>query len=234
MSGPAAIVFDATGTLIEATAPIGETYHRVALAHGVDLPAWRLEDAFHRVLALAPPRGVDGGDVAAREVGERAWWTEIIRQTFQATDSTARFEDFTRFADALFETYRARDAWRLRPGVADLLADLRVDGLRLAIASNFDHRLPSILEHLEIETFFEAIALPSEVGARKPDPAVFRWLAERLAVAIEDLRYVGDDAPEVLDAIRLAGPAVADVRVLGRPVDWKPWLVAPTTKRPSR
>ena len=92
------ICFDATGTLIELNEGVGEVYHRVALEHGVDLPAWRLEDAFLRILRRAPARGVEGETVAARRQGELDWWFERVRETFQATDSTACFSNFPTFA----------------------------------------------------------------------------------------------------------------------------------------
>ena len=82
----AGLCFDATGTLIEMTASVGEVYAEIAQAFGVELPAWRLDDAFRRVMRDAPPRGVEGETTKERRLCEMAWWSERIRQTFQATD----------------------------------------------------------------------------------------------------------------------------------------------------
>jgi len=212
---PLAVCFDATGTLITTAEPVGETYRRVALAHGVDLPAWRLEDAFRRILRHAPSRGLDGETPAARRRAEVDWWFERIRQTFQATDSSARFEDFEAFASALFDAYRAPDAWRAEAGVVATLARLRQRGARMAVASNFDHRLLEILEHVELEAFFEFISIPSSHGLAKPDPRLFRLLAEQLEVPIGRLHYVGDDAKQTLRAIADQGVRVIDRNELG-------------------
>ncbi len=212
MSPRTAVVFDATGTLIEPSEPVGEVYARVARAHGVDLPAWRLDDGFRRILRHAGPRGVDGEDEAARREGEIAWWSEIIRQTFQATDSTARFADFGAFVRDLFDTYRAPGTWRLRPGIAHLLAELRARGVPMAIVSNFDHRLPEILEALEIHDDFTSIEIPSRHGRAKPDRALFEAAANALGVALEALVYVGDDREADLESIRALGLAVVNVR----------------------
>jgi putative hydrolase of the HAD superfamily len=207
-----AICFDATGTLIEMTEGVGEVYHRVALEHGIDLPAWRLEDAFRRVLRHAPPRGIDGDTIAARERSEVDWWSERIRQTIQATDSSVRFEDFHAFAAALFDVYRAPERWRCRAGVARSLLALRDQNCSMAIVSNFDHRLPEILEGLDIARFFDAIVTPAQVGSSKPDRAIFEAVAKTLDRPIEQLYYVGDDAPEVLEAIGELGLRVFDIR----------------------
>ena len=50
-----AVLFDAVGTLIELREPVGETYARMARPFGVALPAWRVDDAFRRILKRAPP-----------------------------------------------------------------------------------------------------------------------------------------------------------------------------------
>lgn len=217
MSRRTAVAFDATGTLFEATEPVGEVYARIAREHGVDLPSWRLDDGFHRMLRHAPPRGVDGEDEGRRREGEVTWWSEIIRQTFQATDSTARFADFPAFVDALFEAYRQPGAWRLRPGIAPLLEALRDRATRLAVVSNFDHRLPDILEALEIHHYFESIEIPSRHGCAKPDRAIFETAAAALGCTPTALVYVGDDPPERLDAIRALGLGVVDVRARETP-----------------
>jgi putative hydrolase of the HAD superfamily len=212
---PHPICFDATGTLIELNESVGEVYRRVALEHGIDLPAWRLDDASRRVLRRAPVRGVDGDTVAARRQCEVDWWFERIRETFQATDSTARFDDFPDFATALFDAYRRVDVWRLRTGASEMLTTLRDRGWPLAVISNFDHRLPKIMEDLDISTFFDIVVIPSESGSAKPERAVFEVVGEALKTPVESLLYVGDDATEVLDAIAGHGLSVFDVRKIG-------------------
>jgi putative hydrolase of the HAD superfamily len=208
-----AVCFDATGTLFEVAESVGTTYSRAAAAAGVKLPAWRLDDAFARVLRSSPPlarAALASASRAEREAAERAWWAERIRQIFQATDSTVRFADPAAFAAGLFEHYRRAAAWRVRPGVVELLTTLRAEGLRLVVVSHFDHRLPDILEALDLKRFFARIEIPVEHARAKPDPALFHDLA--IALGLDALAYVGDDAPEVLAAIAELGIRVYDVR----------------------
>jgi len=210
-----AVVFDATGTLFETAESVGSVYARAAAQVGVKLPAWRLDDGFRRVLGHAPPLGRAARPEATRaerEAAERAWWNEIVRQTFQATDSTVRFADPTAFARSLFDHYRRAEAWRERPGARALLAALRRAGRPIGLASQFDHRLPEILEALDLTRFFDAVEIPCTGGRCKPDRAVFEALAAGLGVPLDALAYVGDDAPEVFAAIAAHGIAVFDVR----------------------
>jgi REG-2-like HAD superfamily hydrolase len=210
-----AVCFDATGTLIEIAESVGTVYSRAAQAVGVKLPAWRLDDAFARVLRHAPPlasAGTTGASRAEREAAEIAWWCERVRQTFQATDSTVEFADPKAFALSLFETYRSAGAWRERPGARDLLSALRREGFVLGLASNFDHRLPEILKGLALIEFFNVIEIPSLHGRAKPERSVFEALARGLGARLDELAFVGDDAPEVLAAIAALGLRVIDVR----------------------
>lgn len=213
MSSPA-ICFDATGTLIEVRESVGAVYQRIARTYGVELPAWRLDDAFHRVLRHAPARGLEGDTLAARRANEIEWWFERIRQTIQATDSTARFDDFRAFAGTLFEAYRAASAWRPRAGVLETLAALEAQNCSMAVVSNFDHRLLDILEGLDLSRFFKVIVIPSECGAAKPQRRLFEIVAETLETPVDRLFYVGDDDPSVLDAITALGLRVFDLRRL--------------------
>ncbi len=212
-----AVVFDATGTLIEPRESVGTVYARAALAEGVRLPAWRLDDAFVRVLRSSPPlaaAAATGANADERAAAETAWWIERVRQVFQATDSTVQFRDPKAFALSLFETYRRAETWRERPGARRLLEQLAGAGLRLALASNFDHRLPEILKDLGLYRFFESIEIPSRSGRAKPDRTVFESLGRALALGLDELAYVGDDAPEALAAIAALGLTTIDIRAL--------------------
>lgn len=212
-----AVCFDATGTLIELRESVGTVYSRAARAVGVALPAWRLDDAFTRVLQRSAPlaqASAAGATRSERETAEIDWWSERVRQTFQATDSTVQFADPKGFARSLFEYYRTADAWQVRPGAAALLVRLRTAGLRLALTSNFDHRLPDILEALDLNEFFDRIALPIDGLGRKPDRGLFETLAAGFDIRLDELAYVGDDPPEVLTAIAAHGLHVFDVRAV--------------------
>jgi putative hydrolase of the HAD superfamily len=215
-----AVLFDATGTLIELREPVGESYARIARQWGVELSARRLDDAFTRVLRHAPPIRYteaerDAGAICARE---RTWWRDVVRSTFiatdLATDDTLRFANFEGFFDATFDHYAGAQAWRLRPGALAALPALAARGLRLGVVSNFDQRLINILQKLEIAHFFECVMIPLRCGARKPAPAIFRSALAELGVESREALYVGDDPEDELAATRELGLRVLDVRTL--------------------
>ena len=215
-SAPRAVLFDAAGTLIELAEPLGETYARIARAHGVELPAWRLQDAFRRVLRAAEPiclPGLAPEELAARE---RDAWRRIVHQTFRAADSAAasKLREPQACADALCDHYAAGRAWRLRPGALEGLDALRGAGFRLAVVSNFDGRLRGILGALDVAPRLDAVLLPSDLGAAKPAARAFRAALERLGVTAERAAFVGDDPERDLAAAEAAGLVAVDVRPL--------------------
>lgn len=178
------------------------------------VPAWRLEDAFRRVLAGAPPMLFPGAAPAEVAALERRWWREVVRAVFRAADQMQRFPDFEGFFAALFGYYAEPAAWRATPGARAALAALRAGGRRVAVASNFDQRLPALLAGLGLDAALEAVLLPSTLGAAKPDPAFFAAVAARLAVAPAAAAYVGDDPAQDLEPARSAGWRAIDAGAL--------------------
>ena len=70
------------------------------------LSAARLDDAFARILAQAPPRVFPDAPAAAIAELERDWWRGVVRSTFLAADGTARFADFEVFFDGALRALR--------------------------------------------------------------------------------------------------------------------------------
>ncbi len=209
-----AVLFDAAGTLIGLAEPVGTTYARLARRHGVELPTARLDEAFARVLAAAPPnvhRDVPLAEAAERE---RSWWRTRVRETFRAADGMARFDDFESCFESLWRHYAEPDAWRVLPGAREGLEALAALGLRLGVLSNFDQRLHGVLAGLGLDAYFDAIVLPADAGAAKPEPAIFLAALSRLGVVAGRALYVGDRADEDVAGATRAGLLALDVATL--------------------
>lgn len=206
-----AVLFDAAGTLIEPREPPGVTYANFARERGVDLPSWRVDDAYRRVIASAPP--LARADVPASEIEarQRAWWRDVVRGTFLAADGTARFDDFDALFEALFRHFGSADAWALRPCARESLCALARRGLRLGIVSNFDPRLAPLARSLGLAPPIETVMLPADCGAWKPDPRIFRAALAALGVSAPEAAFVGDDPETDLAGARAAGLQALDL-----------------------
>jgi putative hydrolase of the HAD superfamily len=209
-----AVLLDAVGTLVALREPVGEIYARVAAAHGVRIAPWRVGDAFARVLAAAPPAVFPDAPAAEVPARERAWWRALVRSTFLAADSAQRFADFDACFEALWGIFAGPRAWAARPGAAAALAALRRAGRRCAVVSNFDGRLPGLLDALGLLAALDAVVVPGSVGAAKPDPRIFAAALARLGARPDEAVFVGDDHERDLAGARAAGIAAVDVASL--------------------
>jgi putative hydrolase of the HAD superfamily len=64
--------------------------------------------------------------------------------------------------------------------------------LRVAVVSNFDSRLPSILRELGFESLVDTVVTSSGCGAAKPDARIFRHALEALGATADTALHVGD------------------------------------------
>lgn len=213
-SGLRAVLFDAAGTLIELREPVGETYARFAADFGAKVPAARLEEAFARVAGRARPLVFPGEPLTRAAALEKEGWRRLVDDTFRSADGAALPRPFDAFFDRLFAHYATPGAWTLRAGAEEALIALRSRGLATGIVSNFDQRLRPLLAALGIHHLFHAIVLPADVGAAKPDRAIFEAALKRLGLGGEDVAYVGDRAEQDLAASRAAGLRAVDVAAL--------------------
>ncbi|MET0976914.1 MAG: HAD family hydrolase [Leifsonia sp.] len=140
------------------------------------------------------------GELDDEELGLEAW-----RRTFEAFGLT---DD---------ELIRATtDAWHraergghtLFDDVTETLAAAREAGIRLAIVTNGPSGAQRAkLEALGIDDSFDAVFVSAEVGAAKPDPAIFDFAMAELDADAETTWHVGD----LLDK-DVAGAQAAGIR----------------------
>lgn len=213
---PRAVLFDAAGTLIHLAEPVGETYARLARPFRLELAPNRLEDAFRRSFRGMPAM-VFAGELPERIKDlERGWWRDLVAGTIDAVAKQPGWAGFDDYFDALFRHFSTAEAWRVVPGGRELLFELRRRGVRAAVVSNFDHRLHGLLESLRLRPLLDAVVLPAEAGAAKPDPRIFEFALRRIDVLPEEALFVGDDPLEDLEGARSAGLTAVDVGSLKR------------------
>lgn len=91
----------------------------------------------------------------------------------------------------------------LLPGIANLLADLKKENIRLALASASKNG-PVIMEKLGIADLFDTVVDPASLANGKPDPEIFIKGAEQLQLKPEECVGV-EDAQAGIESINAAG-----------------------------
>lgn len=174
-----AITFDVGGTLIEPRTPVGHVYAGVARDFGVDgLAPETLTANFVRAWKARP-----------RFDYSRAGWYEIVRESFGRRGDKLP----PAFYPAVYERFGEAEVWRVFDDVLPALEELRRQGVKLGVISNWDERLRPLLARLNLGRWFQRIVVSCEAGAAKPDARLFRRAAAGLGVRPGELLHVGDD-----------------------------------------
>ncbi|MGF1469292.1 MAG: HAD family hydrolase [Sandaracinaceae bacterium] len=96
--------------------------------------------------------------------------------------------------------------WRRVPDdLGPALDRAQAAGLRLAIISNSEGRLPQLFRAVGLAERFEAVIDSHDLGVRKPDPRIFEAALARLGVAAERSLYAGDIPSVDVEGARGAG-----------------------------
>ncbi|MFJ3220544.1 HAD-IA family hydrolase [Kitasatospora sp. NPDC086801] len=95
--------------------------------------------------------------------------------------------------DALYDTHMAPASWRPYPDAGPVLRELRRRGVPVAVVSNIGWDLRPVFRAHGLDEFVDAYVLSFELGAQKPDPAIFEAACERLGLAPAEVLMVGDD-----------------------------------------
>jgi putative hydrolase of the HAD superfamily len=184
-----ATTFDAAGTLMGIAEPVGETYARFAHDFGVSLSPRALDLGFREVFPSMPPMAFPGLNDTARVRAERAWWHELVARVVRQAGDVPRFDEYF---DALFAHYASGAAWRAYPEAHEALRSARGHGLRVAVVSNFDSRLPPILRDLGFESLLDTVVTSTGCGAAKPDVRIFHHALKTLGATANTALHVGD------------------------------------------
>jgi putative hydrolase of the HAD superfamily len=194
------IFFDAAGTLIHLPRGVGFHYSTVAARYG-----WKIDDtiiggAFRAAWKAmpSPPAGEE-----PRPDDDRGWWRQLVWEVLDQCDAPSHF-DRGGYFDELYLEFTNPGVWALYPEVLEVL-DRLAPHYQLAVLSNFDGRLRTILTHLGILERFSTVVISSEAGADKPDPLIFTRAAMLAQVAPSEALLAGDDLEHDVAGAQHAG-----------------------------
>jgi putative hydrolase of the HAD superfamily len=146
-----------------------------------------------------PPAHLDGAIAAAWRaynesikagLGGHPWKILMARLLSEAGAPEA---DIQGAVDWLWTEQPTRNLWRRPvPGMIEIVADLVLAGVPVAVISNSEGRLAELIEELGWTARFVVVADSGKLGLEKPDRAIFDWAAERLNVPTSGIVHIGD------------------------------------------
>lgn len=139
--------------------------------------------------------------VALEERG-RVWKDQVYRQLGREFPQ-ARHADERLLNDYLRSFPKA---CRLRRGAAELLRQLRGNGIKLGIVTNgrSDMQL-AVVSALGLEDLMDTVVISERVGLRKPDPEIFFRALAQIGAEAQSSVFVGDDLRSDVEGALSAG-----------------------------
>jgi HAD superfamily hydrolase (TIGR01549 family) len=120
------------------------------------------------------------------------------------------------------------------PDAAPALTELRQRGLRLVVASNWDTSLRDVLARAGVGPLVDEVVTSAEVGARKPDTAVFEAALSVANAAAKEAVHVGDSLENDVAGAHSAGLRAVLLRRSGdRPTPAGIEVIASLTELPA-
>lgn len=197
------VYFDVGGTLIEPHPSVGEVYAAAGRPHGLEVEPQALDDAFRRAWSqwTRPDRGGPMSAVADAHA-TWSWWRGLVMWVL---DDVGFGGDREAVFEACYSAFAAPSAWRIYEDVHPTLRAFAQRRTRLGILSNWDHRLPPLLERLALSHYFELQIVSALEQLEKPDRRIFELAVARAGVPPEEIMYVGDHVHIDLDPARALG-----------------------------
>lgn len=187
-----AVLFDVGGTLISPNPSVGAIYAEVAKKHGQIIAPDVLNDRFRAIWKKRKKLGLPLN---------KEWWRRLVTDIFE----NYRFPDFDLFFGDVYDIFNSPRVWKIESGAVEVLTELKKRGLRLAIASNWDARLPTLLKKLGLFSFFEHLFISSALGCAKPNPKFFKYILKQMDLRPSEVMHIGDDLEEDFEPAQKIG-----------------------------
>ncbi|KZO98792.1 HAD hydrolase subfamily IA REG-2-like protein [Calocera viscosa TUFC12733] len=175
------ITFDAFDTIVRPRLPIFVSYTQIFHKHNIavtqDAVKRAFKPSFKKVEAEFPVYG--------KAVGMTPWdwWGKVIAGTLEGAGVPQEVTDkaLTGVVDDLMHRFGTEEGYDLFPDVLPALQALKSlpEPPHLALVSNTDSRMHSVLSSLGVGHFLEPAILSCEVGFEKPDQRVWQEAVRR-------------------------------------------------------
>jgi putative hydrolase of the HAD superfamily len=203
---PRAVLLDALGTLLEMERPAPRLVTELG-RRGVSVDEAAAERGFAAEIAYYLEHHVEGNREGLDELRNRC--AAVLREALGIEHVDLALVREAMLGALHFEAF---------PDAEPALRKLRLHGLRLVAASNWDSSLPEVLGRTGLAPLLDGVISSADAGATKPAPELFR---AALAVAEADpaeALHVGDSpANDIEGALALGMSAVLIERDGGTP-----------------
>jgi len=196
------ILFDVGDTLLQVPHP-APVYQRLLARHGCELPLARVEHIVaeaRRIQDEHVPCWIREDLTLDRDASarRRALHVDTIVER-------AAVQDATTVRQAFFDLYVNAELFTLFPDVMETLRQLRGDGYRLGIVSNWEPRLRLLCAAHGIDEYFDFAVISEVEGYAKPHSWLYRRALGLANAPPERVLHVGDKLREDVEGATQVG-----------------------------
>ncbi|WP_017296136.1 HAD-IA family hydrolase [Geminocystis herdmanii] len=209
---PQVIFLDAVGTIFGVKNSVGYIYTKLAQKYGVNASPEKIDRAFYDIFKQSSPLAFETKNEAEIKELEFKWWETVTYNTFNQDGSIAQrrftieqFSNFTEYFQELYEYFKTAECWVIYEEVIAVLNEWQNQGIKLAIISNFDTRIFTVLDNLELSKYFSTITISSLTGVAKPNPKIFLNALAKHHCQPEKAWYIGDSFKEDYEGSKSVG-----------------------------
>jgi HAD superfamily hydrolase (TIGR01662 family) len=146
---------------------------------------------------------------AATEEYDRQAERELSRKLLHALSVEGGDEVLSHYRRALEEGFGRPDVLRPYPEATEVLDELRSEGYRLGIVSNWSWNLRHRVQGAGLDGYFELVWGSAYAGCSKPHPAIFEQALAQMDLEAARVLFVGDSYHHDVRGARGAGMAAA-------------------------
>ena len=177
------LTVDAAGTLLKPWPSVGAVYGKAARKKGIQVDDTDLDTQFGKAFNEVQK-------IAHKHQGEeKEFWRKVVKLTFQPSYSGDLMDELF---EELWELFARGEPWKLADQAVQTLTMLKDQNYRLAVLSNNDSRLRSVLRDLQVDHLFEHLFISSELGFEKPQREIFQAVEKTLQVNPQEIMHLGD------------------------------------------
>lgn len=190
------LTVDAAGTLLKPWPSVGAVYGCTARKRGISVEDEQLQAQFGKAFNKVQKN-------AHKNQGEeKDFWREVVSLTFKPFHNG---EPINGLFEELWDLFATGKPWRISDQAIPTLETLSDRGYRLAVLSNNDSRLRSVLLDLKVDHLFEYLFISSELGFEKPQREIFQTVEKTLHVAPDEIMHLGDSKCRDFEGAKNAG-----------------------------
>lgn len=116
------------------------------------------------------------------------FWQRLVNQCFEHAKLRLPRAAFKK----IYEYYAQAAAWDVNQPILACVQSLLQQGWQVGLLSNWDFRLPTILQQLGINHYFSPCIFSAKAGWEKPHPKIYELAIQKAKVKATHILMIGD------------------------------------------